>query len=194
MFLMQEKICREGRVLPGNILKVGSFLNQQLDIGFLSECAKEIARLFEDEHITKVITIEASGIALAALTAQALGVSAVIVKKHASANQSKDVYTAEIDSFTHGHTYTAAVAKEYLLAEDRFLIVDDFLACGNALIGLKSIIEQSGATLVGAAIAIEKKFQGGGDMLRASGMRIESLAMIESMTDTSLTFVTPSTL
>lgn len=188
MEAMERKILTEGKVLPGHILKVGSFLNQQLDVAFLTECAREIARLYRGEQVTKVITIEASGIALAALAAQQLGVQAVIVKKHASANQSKDVYTASIDSFTHGNTYTAAVAKEYVCPSDRFLIVDDFLACGNAILGLKKIITDAGATLVGCAIAIEKKFQGGGDALRAQGLRIESLAMVDSMSDEALTF------
>lgn len=188
MKAMEQKILESGKVLPGNILKVGNFLNQQLDVAFLAEVGKEIARLYKDAGVTKILTIEASGIAIAVLAAESLGVPAVIVKKHSSANQSKDVYTAQIDSFTHGNTYTAAVAKEYLSAEDRILIVDDFLACGNAIKGLKKIIEDAGATLVGCAIAIEKSFQHGGDELRAEGIRVESLAMIDAMTDDSVTF------
>lgn len=188
MELMKQKIVSEGRVLPGNVLKVGNFLNQQLDIAFLTEVGQEIARLYRDAGVTKVITIEASGIAIAALAAQALGVPAVIVKKHSSANQSKEVYTAEISSFTHGNTYTAAVAKEYIQPTDRFLIVDDFLAMGNAIVGLRKILAQGGAELAGCAIAIEKAFQGGGDALRAEGIRVESLAMIDSMADGHIVF------
>ena len=188
MRALEEKILREGKVLPGHVLKVGGFLNQQLDVAFLSEMGREIARLFADAGVTKVLTIEASGIPLATLAAQALGVPAVVVKKHASANQSKDVYSANIYSYTHGNDYTAAVAKEYLAPSDRLLIVDDFLACGNAIKGLTDIIRQAGATLAGCAVAIEKQFQGGGDELRAQGVRVESLAMIASMTEDGLTF------
>lgn len=188
MKLMEQKILSDGQVLPGNILKVGGFLNQQLDTAFLKEIGDEIARMFADTGITKVITIEASGIAIATLAALSLGVPAVIVKKHSSANQSKDVYTATIDSFTHRNTYTAAVAKEYIRKDDRILIVDDFLAMGNAIVGLEKIISDAGATLVGCAIAIEKAFQGGGDALRARGLRIESLAMIDSMEDGKIVF------
>ncbi len=191
MKALEDKILREGKVLPGHVLKVGSFLNQQLDIPFLNEVGQEIARLFADSGVTKVMTIEASGIAIATLAALALGVPAVVVKKHASANQSKDVYSAQIASFTHGNVYTAAVAKEYLHAGDKVLIVDDFLACGNAIRGMREMLEAAGATLVGCAIAVEKKFQGGGDELRAEGIRIESLAMVEEMTDDSLTFYRP---
>ena len=188
MKLMEEKILREGTVLPGNILKVGSFLNQQVDTAFIAEATREFARLYQDSGVTKVITIEASGIALATLTAYWLGVPCVIVKKHASANLSKDLYSTKITSFTHNNTYTAVVAKEYIKPTDRVLIVDDFLAVGNAIVGLRDILGQAGATLVGCAIAVEKSFQGGGDALRAEGIRIESLAMVESMSDTSLTF------
>lgn len=188
MKAMEEMIMKSSKVLPGNILKVGNFLNQQLDVAFLAEVGREIARLYKDAGATKILTIEASGIAIAVLAAESLGIPAVIVKKHSSANQSKDVYTAKIDSFTHGNTYTAAVAKEYLSSEDKILIVDDFLACGNAIKGLMQIIEEAGATLVGCAIAIEKSFQHGGDELRAQGIRVESLAMIDAMTDDSVTF------
>ena len=188
MRALEEKILREGKVLPGNVLKVGSFLNQQLDIAFLDLMGQEIARLFAGSGVTRIITIEASGIPLATLAARAMGVPAVVVKKHASANQSKDVYTAQIYSYTHGNAYTAAVAKEYIRPDDRFLIVDDFLACGNAIKGLCEILRQAGASLAGRAVAVEKRFQGGGDELRAEGIRVESLAMIASMTEDSLTF------
>ena len=194
MELMRQKILTDGQVLPGNILKVGSFLNQQLDTAFLHKVGQHIAELYRDAGVTKVITIEASGIAIATLAALSLGVPAVVVKKHSSANQSKDVYTAEIASFTHGNTYTAAVAKEYITAGDRVLIVDDFLAVGNAILGLEKILAEAGATLVGCAIAIEKAFQGGGDALRARGLRVESLAMIDSMTDSQIVFRPDSSL
>lgn len=191
MKALEDKILREGKVLPGHVLKVGSFLNQQLDVKFLAEMGEEIARLFRGASVTKVMTIEASGIALATLAALALGVPAVIVKKHASANQSRDVWSAEIASYTHGNVYTAAVAKEYLGEGERVLIVDDFLACGNAIRGMKQMIDAAGATLVGCAIAVEKKFQGGGDALREEGIRVESLAMVDTMTDDALTFFRP---
>lgn len=188
MQLMEDKILREGTVLPGSILKVGSFLNQQLDVKFLHEISKELARLFADDGVTKVLTIEASGIALATLTALELGVPCVVVKKHASANLPKDVYTAEISSFTHKNTYTAVVAKDYIRAGERVLIVDDFLAVGNAIRGLREILSKAGATLAGCGIAVEKAFQGGGDALRAEGIHLESLAVIDSMTDTDIAF------
>ena len=191
MKALEDKILKEGKVLPGHVLKVGSFLNQQLDVKFLAERGEEIARLFRGASVTKVMTIEASGIALATLAALALGVPAVIVKKHASANQSRDVWSAEIASYTHGNVYTAAVAKEYLGEGERVLIVDDFLACGNAIRGMKQMIDAAGATLVGCAIAVEKKFQGGGDALREEGIRVESLAMVDTMTDDALTFFRP---
>ena len=191
MKALEDKILREGKVLPGHVLKVGSFLNQQLDVKFLAEMGEEIARLFRGASVTKVMTIEASGIALATLAALALGVPAVIVKKHASANQSRDVWSAEIASYTHGNVYTAAVAKEYLGEGERVLLVDDFLACGNAIRGMKQMIDAAGATLVGCAIAVEKKFQGGGDALREEGIRVESLAMVDTMTDDALTFFRP---
>lgn len=183
MKAMEEKILADGIVLPGNILKVGGFLNQQIDIPFMVEAGKEVARLFEGEEITKVMTIEASGIPLATLVAQALGVNEVIVKKHASANLSKDVYSAEIYSYTHGNSYMAVVAKEYLQKGDKVLLVDDFLACGNALKGMMKMLDDAGAELVGCVAAIEKGFQGGGDDLRAQGIRVESLAIVESMDD-----------
>lgn len=188
MKAMEEKIRTCGQVLPGNVLKVGNFLNQQLDTVFLAEVGREIARLYRDSGATKVMTIEASGIAIATLAALELGVPCVIVKKHASANQSKDVYSAEIASFTHGNVYTAAVAKEYINKNDKILIVDDFLAVGNAIRGLQEIIRAAGAMLVGCAIAIEKCFQGGGDQLRSEGIRVESLAMVDSMTEDAIIF------
>ncbi len=188
MKALEEKILKEGKILPGNVLKVGSFLNQQMDSDFIMEIGREIARLFAGEKITKVVTVESSGIALAVAAGIALHVPSVFAKKHKSANMSKEVYTASVYSYTHGETYEIAVAKEYLSSRDRVLIVDDFLANGNAVKGLMRITEEAGATLAGCAIAIEKGFQGAGDELRAKGIRIESLALIDSMTESGVTF------
>ena len=183
MKLMEEKILTDGIVLPGNILKVGGFLNQQVDVEFMTEVCKEIARLFKDSGATKVMTIEASGIPFATLIAQTLGIQMIIVKKHASANLGSDVYAAEIYSYTHGNAYQAVISKEYLNAGDKILIADDFLACGNAIKGMRKMIDDAGATLVGCAAAIEKGFQCGGDELRAEGIHVESLAIVDSMDD-----------
>jgi xanthine phosphoribosyltransferase len=150
--------------------------------------ADETARLFAGEKITKVLTIEASGIAFAAAVALKLGVKMVYAKKHASANVSGEQYCAKVFSYTHGKTYDVAVSKDYLLKEDKVLIVDDFLAGGNALKGLIDIVEQAGAKVVGACVEIEKVYQGGGDALRSRGYRIESLAKIREMTENSLSF------
>lgn len=188
MKALEQKILKEGKVLPGNVLKVGSFLNQQMDSDFIMQIGEEIARLYRNEKITKVLTIESSGIALAVAAGIALHAPSVFAKKHRSANLSKEVYTASVYSYTHGETYEIAVAKEYLKKDDRVLLVDDFLANGNALSGLMKMVEEAGAKLVGCAVAIEKGFQGAGDKLRAQGIRIESLALVDSMTDDSVTF------
>ena len=185
---LEERILREGRVLPGEVLKVGSFLNQQIDTELLRDMSKEIARLYENAGVTKILTIESSGIAIAVAAGGVMGVPVVYAKKHASSNMSSDVYTSDVFSYTHQKNYKIAVAKEYLSADDTILIVDDFLAMGNALNGLIEISHKAGAKLAGAAIEIEKGFQGGGDALRAKGFRVESLAIIDSMSDTSLTF------
>lgn len=183
MKALEEKIKTVGKVLPGNILKVGNFLNQQLDVDFLMEMGAEINRLFKDEGVTKILTIEASGIPIAVTAAAQMHVPAVFAKKHKSANLSNDVYRTTIMSYTHGNEYEAVVAKEYLSKDDKVLVVDDFLAHGNALKGMMDIITQAGATFVGAAIAIEKAFQLAGDELRSEGHRVESLAIVEKMTD-----------
>lgn len=185
---MEEKIVSEGKVYPGGILKVGSFLNHQLDCGFLKEVADEIARLYKDEKITKVLTVESSGIALAVLVGMSLGVPAVFAKKHKTSNLSGDVYSATVHSFTHGVDYNIVIEKAYLNSSDRVLLVDDFLAGGNALKGLLSICADASAAVAGAGIAIEKCFQNGGDELRKKGFRIESMAMIEHMDETSVKF------
>lgn len=185
---MEEKILKEGKVFPGNILKVGNFLNQRLDTDFLMEVGKEIARLFEGEKIDKIVTIETSGVAVAFAAAAHLHVPVVYAKKHRSSNLSSDVYTAVVYSFTHNRDYTVYISKEFLSEGERILIVDDFLAMGNALNGLMDIIAQANATTVGIATAIEKGFQGGGDKLRAKGIRVESMAIIDSMTDETIVF------
>ena len=187
---MEEMILKEGKVLPGGILKVGSFLNQQIDTAFLAEIGAEIARLFKDDNVTKVMTIESSGIALGAAAGMAMGVPLVFAKKHKTSNVDGNTYRATAHSFTHGNDYEMVVSSEYLRPDDRVLLVDDFLASGNALFGLKKLVEAADAELVGAAVAIEKKVQGGGDELRAQGIRVEPLALIESMTDDSITFCT----
>lgn len=185
---LEEKILREGVVLPGEILKVGSFLNQQIDVAFLQKMGGEVARLYKGTEITKVLTIEASGIAFAFAIAAALGVPMVFAKKHSTANVSGEIYTALVHSYTHNQDNNIVISKEYLQPTDKILIADDFLAVGGALGGLLSIVEQAGASLVGCAIAVEKGFQGGGDRLRGQGIRVDSLAIIESMSDDSLTF------
>ncbi len=188
MKLMEEKILRDGKVLPGGILKVGSFLNQQIDTAFLKQMGQEIARLFEGTGVTKVMTIEASGIAIAAAAGMELNVPMVFAKKHKTSNVDGSVYTSCVHSFTHNTDYTIVISSDYLLPSDKVLLVDDFLANGNALNGLIDLIHQAGAELVGVSAAIEKGFQGGGDALRAQGVRVESLAVIDSMDDTSIVF------
>lgn len=181
MKLLEDRIRKDGIVLKGDVLKVGSFLNQQLDVPFLSELCREFHRLYENDGVTKILTIEASGIAIAALTAQYFGVPVVFAKKSKSSNIGADVYAGKVVSYTHGNEAVAVVSKEYISKEDRLLLVDDFLARGSALEALQSIAAQAGATVVGAGIAIEKAYQGGGDALRNAGLRIESLARIASM-------------
>lgn len=185
---MEEMILKEGRILPGGVLKVGSFLNQQVDIQLMREIGDEIARLFEDSGATKILTIESSGIPIAISAGFAMGLPVVYAKKNKSKNVSGEVYVTPVKSFTHGDTNNVVVAKEYLSADDRILIVDDFLAHGSALTGLINIVDQAGATVVGCAAAIEKGFQMGGDKLRAQGYRIESLAIVDEMTDDGISF------
>lgn len=188
MKALEEKILKEGTVLPGHILKVGSFLNHQLDVDFLLEMGKEIKRIFEDEEIDRILTVETSGIAIAMGAAAAMHVPVVFAKKNRTGNISGDTYTTVVHSYTHGVDYNIVVSCDYLKKGEKVLIIDDFLANGKALIGLMDIIEQAGAETVGACCAVEKGFQGGGDALRKMGVRVESLAIIDSMDDTSITF------
>ena len=185
---MEEKILAEGKVLPGGVLKVGSFLNQQVDIKFMKEIGDEIARLYKDSGATKIFTIEASGIPIAISAGFAMGLPVVYAKKHKGSNIAGDVYSVPVKSFTHGDTNNVVVTKEFLSPDDRILIVDDFLAHGSALTGLISIVEQAGATVVGCVAAIEKGFQMGGDSLREKGYRVESLAIVDEMTDEGVVF------
>ncbi|MBQ2747727.1 MAG: xanthine phosphoribosyltransferase [Firmicutes bacterium] len=180
---LEERIINEGRVLSGNVLKVGSFLNQKIDTAFTLEMAKEIASLFEGVKITKVLTIESSGIAIGFAAAAELGVPLVFAKKSHASNQSGNMLTARVHSYTHSVDYTATVSAEYLDSSDSVLIVDDFLANGEALRGLIEIVRASGAALAGCAVQIEKGFQRGGDELRAAGIKVESLAIIDSMSE-----------
>ncbi len=181
MKLLEEKIQKEGRVLEGNILKVDNFLNHQIDVMFLCELGKEFKRLYSDCGITKIMTIEASGIGVACLTAQYFGVPVLFAKKSRSSNISAGVYSSKVESYTHGKVYDVIASKQYLNENDRVLIIDDFLATGNALVGLIDIVEQAGATVVGCGIVIEKAYQDGGRLLREKGYRVESLARIASM-------------
>ena len=188
MKALEDKILKEGTVLPGNVLKVGSFLNQQMDSDFIMDIGREIARLYEGERVNRILTVESSGIAIAVAAGIALHVPSVFAKKHKSANMPKEVYTAPVYSYTHKETYEIAVAKEYIGKGDKVLIVDDFLANGNAVRGLIGIIEKAGADLAGCAIAIAKGFQGAGDELRAQGIRVDSLAIVDSMDESGVIF------
>lgn len=188
MELLEQRILTDGKVLPGGILKVDGFLNHQIDPQLLYEMALEFKRLYDGTGINKILTIEASGIAMAAMTDYVFSCPLVFAKKSKTKNISNNVYSVEVASFTHGNTNTVVVSKEYLSAKDRVLIVDDFLATGAALVGLKALVEQAGGVVVGAGIAVEKVFQGGGDMLRSQGLRVESLAKIASMDDHGLKF------
>lgn len=181
MKLLEERILKDGKVGAGNVLKVDSFVNHQIDVGFLCELGREFKRRFADDNVTKILTIEASGIGIACLTAQYFGVPVVFAKKTKTNNIYADVYTSKVESYTHGTTYDIVVSKEFLNPGDRVLIIDDFLAKGSALKGLIELINHAGATVVGAGIVIEKAYQPGGDLIRSMGIRVESLARIASM-------------
>ena len=183
MELLKEKIRKDGVVKPGNVLKVDNFLNHQIDVALLDEIAKELKRRFGDAPITKVLTIETSGIAIACAVAREYGVPVVFAKKSKSVNMDGEVYVAEVESYTHKKTNQVIVAKKFLTENDHVLIVDDFLANGCALQGLISIVDGAGAEVVGCGIVIEKGFQEGGHRIRNLGFHLESLAIIESMDD-----------
>ena len=183
MNFLEERILKDGVVKQGNVLKVDTFLNHQIDVTLLDEIACELKRRFADEPVTKVLTIETSGIAIACSVAREFGVPVVFAKKSKSVNMDCDMYVAEVESYTHKKTNKVIVAKKFLSAEDRVLIVDDFLANGCALQGLISIVDNAGAEVVGCGIVIEKGFQEGGHRIRNLGFRLESLAIVESMND-----------
>lgn len=185
MKLMEDRISQDGIIEDGEILKVGSFLNQQIDVPFIQHCADEFYRLFEQEGVTKILTIEASGIGLACLCAVPFGVPVVFAKKSRSNNMTGDVYAARVFSFTHGTEHQIILPRAFLSPSDRVLLIDDFLASGEALTGLRDLCLQAGAHIVGAGVFVEKKYQGGGDLLRKQGLRVESLARITSMSPES---------
>ena len=188
MELLEQRILSDGKLLPGGILKVDNFLNHQMDPALLQAMAKEWHRLFEKDGVNKILTIEASGIAMAILAGLEFRCPVVFAKKSRTKNLSENLYQTEVPSFTHGNTNTVVVSKDYLNASDRVLLIDDFLATGAALVGLRDLVSQAGATLVGAGAAIEKRFQGGGDRLRAEGVRVESLARIVRMDENGIVF------
>ena len=178
-----KTLYKDGKplTLGGNVLKVDSFLNHQIDIELLNEMGKEWARLFADCPITKILTVEASGIGIACVAAQHFHVPVVFAKKTQSLNIDGEVYSTKIQSFTHKKVYDVIVSKKFLNPEDHILIIDDFLANGCALEGLLEIVSEAGATVEGIGIAVEKGFQKGGDLIRSKGIRLESLAIVESM-------------
>ena len=181
MNFLEERILTDGEIKPGNVLKVDSFLNHQMDIALLEEIGREFKRRFGHKNITKVLTIEASGIGIGAFVAREFGVPMVFAKKSKSSNIDDDLYVAVVESFTHKNTNNVVVSKKYLHAGESILIIDDFLANGCALLGLISIVESAGAEVAGCGIVIEKGFQTGGSTIREKGYHLESLAIVESM-------------
>lgn len=183
MQLLEERIRKDGVIKPGNVLKVDGFLNHQMDVELFNEMGKELRRLFPSEKINKILTIEASGIGIACIAAQYFKVRVVFAKKSQSINLDGEQYTTRIESFTHKRIYDVIVSKKYLSKEDHVLIIDDFLANGCAVAGLIELVQSAGAYIEGVGIAIEKGFQKGGELLRSKGLRVESLAIVESMND-----------
>ena len=183
MNFLEQRILKDGIVRPGNVLKVDSFLNHQMDINLMEEIGREFKRRFADKHITKVLTIESSGIGIAAFVAKEFGVPLLFAKKSKSINIAGDMYIAEVDSFTHKNRNQVIVSKKFLGENDHLLIIDDFLANGCALQGLIAIANNAGATVEGLGIVIEKGFQIGGNVLRNMGYHLESLAIVDAMND-----------
>ncbi|MBO4572862.1 MAG: xanthine phosphoribosyltransferase [Clostridia bacterium] len=188
MELLKKTISEKGKVLPGDVLKVDSFLNHQIDVSLLHEMGKTVYDNFSDCKVDKILTVEASGIAFACLTAQFFCCPVLFAKKSKTSNLSADVYTAEVQSYTHGVKNTIMVSKNYLSSGERVLVVDDFLARGEAANGMIELVEKAGAKLVGVVAAIEKVYQGGGDALRKKGVNVFSLAMIDSLENGKITF------
>ena len=184
MDMLKARIRQDGRVRGTDVLKVDSFLNHQIDVEFLEKIGQEFHQRFQGCDVTKILTIEASGIGIACITAQFFRAPVVFAKKNKTKNIAGDVYTSPVHSFTHGQTYDIIVSKEFLKPEDRVLLIDDFLANGKALEGLCKLVSDAGASLVGAGIVIEKGFQSGGQRLREQGIRVESLASVKSMSET----------
>ena len=183
MNFLEERILKDGIVKEGNVLKVDSFLNHQMDIALFEEIGREFQRRFDGCGVNKILTIEASGIGIACITAQFFHCPVVFAKKSQTKNIAGAVYTTKVESFTHGRVYDVIVAQQFLGPEDKVLIIDDFLANGAALEGLIDLVHQAGAQLAGAGIVVEKAFQPGGARLRARGIRVESLAKIKSMSE-----------
>lgn len=183
MKILEDRIRKDGVVKPGNVLKVDSFLNHRMDVSLFREMGKEWKRLFADCPINKILTIEASGIGIACIVAEQFDVPVVFAKKSQSINLDGEMYSTKIESFTHKKTYDVIVSKKFLSADDHVLVIDDFLANGCAINGLIELIDEAGATLEGVGIAIEKGFQQGGKVIRDKGIRLESLAIVESMND-----------
>ncbi|MCI5753743.1 MAG: xanthine phosphoribosyltransferase [Clostridiales bacterium] len=181
MRLLEERIRSDGIVREGGVLKVDSFLNHQMDVALFREMAREWKRLYAGCPVNKILTIEASGIGIACITAEEFGCPVVFAKKTETKNIAGDVYRTKVESFTHGKTYDVIVSRAFLGPQDKVLLIDDFLANGAALLGLIDLVRESGAELVGAGIAVEKAFQPGGDRVRAMGVRVESLARVSSM-------------
>lgn len=189
MQLLKDRIRRDGKIKSGDVLKVDSFLNHQMDTDLFQEIGKEFKRRFSDVEVNKILTIEASGIGIACVVAQSFHVPVVFAKKTQTKNIAGDVYTTKVESYTHGRVYDIIVSKEFLGKGDKVLLIDDFLANGKALEGLAALVRASGAELVGAGIVIEKGFQPGGDSLRAQGIRLESLAIVDRMDESTGTVV-----
>lgn len=190
MNFLEERILKDGIVKEGNVLKVDSFLNHQMDIRLFQEMGMEWKKRFKDKSINKILTIEASGIGIACIAAEQFGVPVVFAKKHQSVNIDGDMYVAEVESFTHKCKNQVIVSKKFLSADDRVLIIDDFLANGCALQGLISIVQQAGGKVEGIGIAVEKGFQSGGQIIRNLGYQLESLAIVDAMDEAngSITF------
>ena len=188
MQLLKDRILSEGKIMPGNILNVSSFLNQQVDINLYNEIGREFFRLFLSYPINKILTIEASGIGIACITAQYFKVPVVFARKFRAKNIEEDLFFTNVTSYTHGIDYTITVPKPFLKESDTVLIIDDFLANGCALEGLINLVKSSGAKLAGAGAVIEKGFQNGGKRIREQNIRVESLAIIESMDENGITF------
>lgn len=188
MRLLEERILADGEICGEEVLKVGSFLNQQIDVPFIYEVTAEFKRVFGAENVTKILTIEASGIGIACLAAQHFNCPVLFAKKGKSSNLSGDVYFSKVESFTYGKVYDITVSKAFISENDRVLIIDDFLAKGSAALALVDLVRQSGAHLVGIGIMVEKEYQGGGRLLRDQGIHVESLAKIASMSSKGIVF------